>query len=72
MWDILQTLVDIDLFMDIKRIEEALGRHSCTEALAWCSENKNALRKLKVCTPSTHSLFVSSNVVPFCIEYSRV
>ncbi|EIM89151.1 uncharacterized protein STEHIDRAFT_119889 [Stereum hirsutum FP-91666 SS1] len=43
----IQTLVDIDLFMDIKRIEEALGRHSCTEALAWCSENKNTLRKLK-------------------------
>ncbi|KAI0947987.1 hypothetical protein AcW1_009608 [Taiwanofungus camphoratus] len=40
-------LVDIDLFSDIRRIEEALGRQSCTEALAWCSENKSALRKLK-------------------------
>jgi hypothetical protein len=43
-----QTLVDIDLFMDIRRIEEALLAHSCTEALAWCSENKVALRKMKV------------------------
>jgi hypothetical protein len=34
--------------MDIRRIEEALGRHSCSEALLWCSENKNALRKFKV------------------------
>jgi len=34
--------------MDIRRIEDALSSHSCTEALAWCSENKNALRKLKV------------------------
>ncbi|KAH9989658.1 CTLH/CRA C-terminal to lish motif domain-containing protein [Russula vinacea] len=30
-----------------KDIEDALSSHSCTEALAWCSENKNALRKLK-------------------------
>ncbi|KAA1472045.1 hypothetical protein DENSPDRAFT_838193 [Dentipellis sp. KUC8613] len=43
----IETLVDIDLFMDIRRIEDALGRHSCAEALAWCSENKSALRKLK-------------------------
>ncbi|KAF8889673.1 CTLH/CRA C-terminal to lish motif domain-containing protein [Infundibulicybe gibba] len=43
----IEKLVDIDLFTDIKRIEEALSRHSCTEALAWCSENKTALRKMK-------------------------
>jgi len=42
-----QTLVDIDLFMDIHRIETALRRHSCTEAIGWCSENKTALRKMK-------------------------
>lgn len=41
-------MVDIDLFSDIKRIEGALSRHSCSEALAWCSENKTALRKQKV------------------------
>lgn len=44
-----QTLVDIDLFMDIRRVEAALQRHTCSEALAWCSENKTALRKIKVC-----------------------
>lgn len=43
----IQTLVDIDLFSDIKRIEDALAQHSCIEALAWCSENKAALRKTK-------------------------
>ncbi|KAI0760120.1 CTLH/CRA C-terminal to lish motif domain-containing protein [Fomes fomentarius] len=43
----IEKLVDIDLFSDIRRIEEALNRKSCTEALAWCSENKAALRKLK-------------------------
>ncbi|KAG2117297.1 CTLH/CRA C-terminal to lish motif domain-containing protein [Suillus discolor] len=43
----IETLVDIDLFTDIRRIELALSKHSCTEALAWCSENKTALRKIK-------------------------
>jgi len=43
----IETLVDIELFSDISRIENALARHSCAEALAWCSENKTALRKIK-------------------------
>ncbi|KAI0346684.1 hypothetical protein BDW22DRAFT_1405428 [Trametopsis cervina] len=43
----IETLVDIELFSDIRRIEAALTRESCTEALAWCSENKAALRKVK-------------------------
>ncbi|KDR80093.1 hypothetical protein GALMADRAFT_222986 [Galerina marginata CBS 339.88] len=43
----IETLVDIELFSDIRRIEDALARHSCTEALAWCNENKTALRKIK-------------------------
>jgi len=34
--------------MDIRRIETALRRRSCTEALAWCSENKSTLRKSEV------------------------
>lgn len=34
--------------MDIHRVEHALAQQSCTEALAWCSENKTALRKIKV------------------------
>ncbi|KIM86730.1 hypothetical protein PILCRDRAFT_815981 [Piloderma croceum F 1598] len=33
--------------MDIHRIEDALSKHSCMEALTWCSENKTALRKIK-------------------------
>ncbi|KAI0656955.1 CTLH/CRA C-terminal to lish motif domain-containing protein [Cubamyces menziesii] len=48
----IEKLVDIDLFSDIRRIEDALNRKSCTEALAWCSENKAALRKLKVLIPT--------------------
>jgi len=51
-----QTLVDIDLFTDIRRIETALSRHSCTEALSWCNENKTVLRKIKV---SPHPVYPS-------------
>lgn len=47
--DRFQKLVDLDLFAEVQRIESALKGQSCTEALAWCSENKNALRKNKVC-----------------------
>jgi len=43
----IHTLVDVDMFMDIRRIELGLVNHSCTEALAWCNENKAALRKIK-------------------------
>ncbi|TDL22689.1 hypothetical protein BD410DRAFT_787966 [Rickenella mellea] len=43
----IEKLVDIELFTEIHRIEDALRRHSCTDALAWCSENKTALRKMK-------------------------
>lgn len=46
----LKTLVDIDLFDDIRRIETALSQHNCADALTWCNENKTALRKLKVFT----------------------
>lgn len=65
-----QTLVDIELFSDIKRIEDALARHSCTEALAWCSENKTALRKVKVGSPkkSTCALMVTGLQNPLEFE----
>lgn len=43
----IERLVDIELFSDITRIEDALHKRSCTEALAWCSENKATLRKMK-------------------------
>ncbi|EKM57524.1 uncharacterized protein PHACADRAFT_251198 [Phanerochaete carnosa HHB-10118-sp] len=43
----IERLVDLELFSEIRRVEEALKKHSCAEALAWCSENKAALRKVK-------------------------
>ncbi len=44
-----QRLVDIELFKEVRRVEDALRNRSCTEALAWCNENKLVLRKAKVC-----------------------
>lgn len=43
-----QGYADLELFAEIRRIEAALGSRRCTEALAWCSDNKNALRKKEV------------------------
>jgi macrophage erythroblast attacher len=42
-------MVDIQLFAQSERIEEALRNHSCKECLAWCNENRSSLRKMKVC-----------------------
>ncbi len=78
-----KTLVDIDLFSDIRRIENALNRQSCTEALAWCSENKAALRKVKVGSSACSSMsrpmtFLPKNPLEFdlrlqeFIELSRI
>lgn len=41
-------LVDIDVFEEIGRIERALLKGEVKEALSWCAENKNALKKTNV------------------------
>lgn len=41
-------MVDVELFTQSAKIEDALKRHSCTECLQWCSDNRNSLKKLKV------------------------
>jgi macrophage erythroblast attacher len=42
----IDSLVDIKLFAELVRIETALvEKHSCTEALAWCGENRGTLKK---------------------------
>lgn len=41
--------MDIKLFAELAKIENALvERHSCTEGLAWCGENRGTLKKTKV------------------------
>ncbi|KAI7895396.1 CTLH/CRA C-terminal to lish motif domain-containing protein [Mucor mucedo] len=43
----IEDMVDIQLFAQSEKIEESLRNHSCKECLAWCSENKSSLRKMK-------------------------
>ncbi|KAF3938670.1 hypothetical protein ABW19_dt0206195 [Dactylella cylindrospora] len=40
-------LVDVDVFLQCWSIEESLRRKSTGECLAWCQDNKNALKKIK-------------------------
>ncbi|CAE6482522.1 unnamed protein product [Rhizoctonia solani] len=43
----LELLVDTELFAEIRKVEDALREQKCAVALAWCSENKAALKKMK-------------------------
>ncbi|OAA38598.1 negative regulation of gluconeogenesis [Metarhizium rileyi] len=40
-------LVDIETFVNMSRIRDALLNGSVTEALAWCTDNKKELRKME-------------------------
>eukprot|EP00252_Welwitschia_mirabilis_P001752 TRINITY_DN1168_c0_g1_i1.p1 TRINITY_DN1168_c0_g1~~TRINITY_DN1168_c0_g1_i1.p1 ORF type:complete len:407 (+),score=91.08 TRINITY_DN1168_c0_g1_i1:252-1472(+) len=43
----IQDLVDIDVFLDAKKVVESLQNKDCGPALAWCNENKSKLKKVK-------------------------
>eukprot|EP00128_Syssomonas_multiformis_P004293 Colp12_sorted_trinity150504_noHs@31230 len=43
----IEDLVDVDLFIASRKIEDALKSRNRAEALAWCAENRSRLRKLK-------------------------
>ncbi|XP_078443640.1 lisH/CRA/RING-U-box domains-containing protein isoform X1 [Wolffia australiana] len=43
----LQGLVDIDIFIDARRVIDALQNRDVGPALAWCAENKTRLKKSK-------------------------
>ncbi|CAJ0760398.1 10775_t:CDS:10 [Entrophospora sp. SA101] len=43
----IEPFVDIELFTQTRRVEQALQQYSCTEALAWCNLNKTNLRKMQ-------------------------
>lgn len=40
--------MDIDIFLEARKVLDALRNRDCSEALAWCSENKTRLKKSKV------------------------
>ena len=41
-------MVDVLLFTQSEKVEEALRNHSCKECLQWCSENRSSLKKQDV------------------------
>lgn len=44
----IEELVDIDVFLQCNRIQQSLENRRTQECLAWCSENKQALKKVNV------------------------
>ena len=45
---VLQDLVNIEMFLTAKEVEESLERQETATCLAWCHDNKSRLRKMKV------------------------
>ncbi|KAL8490174.1 hypothetical protein ACS0TY_013065 [Phlomoides rotata] len=43
----IQDLVDIDVFLEAKKVVDALQKKEVAPALAWCAENKSRLKKTK-------------------------
>ncbi|KAG0363028.1 GID complex subunit containing RING finger motif [Mortierella sp. AD032] len=43
----IEDLVDIELFVQSAKVEQALMRQSCAECLQWCKENNSSLKKIK-------------------------
>ena len=54
----IEEMVDVDAFVQCHRVERSLKRGRTQEGLAWCSENKQALRKINVRFP-----WVSSDIL---------
>lgn len=46
---LLQELVDIDVFLEAKRVIDSLQNKEVAPALVWCAENKSRLKRSKVC-----------------------
>lgn len=44
----LKDLVNIEMFLTAKEVEESLERQETMTCLAWCHDNKSRLRKMKV------------------------
>lgn len=65
-------MVDVELFAQSARIEEALKLHSCSECIQWCSDNRNSLKKLKVRTFIISHIIVSCNSTSFVIRGKNI
>ncbi|KAG7224848.1 hypothetical protein INR49_028214 [Caranx melampygus] len=47
--DRMMDLVNIEMFLTAKEVEESLERQETATCLAWCHDNKSRLRKMKSC-----------------------
>ncbi|NXX65107.1 MAEA protein, partial [Spizella passerina] len=45
----IEDLVNIEMFLTAKEVEESLERQETMTCLAWCHDNKSRLRKMKEC-----------------------
>lgn len=45
----IENLVDVNAFLAARVVEQSLLNHRTQEALAWCAENKRALKDINVC-----------------------
>lgn len=48
----IEDLVNIEMFLTAKEVEESLERRETATCLAWCHDNKSRLRKMKVWLPA--------------------
>ena len=62
----IEDLVDSEAFMQCHRIQASLDKHRTQECLSWCADNKQALKKEKVCITYPHR----SNLV-LIIDYEQ-
>ncbi|KAJ6901997.1 macrophage erythroblast attacher [Populus alba x Populus x berolinensis] len=63
-------LVDIDVFLESKRVIDALQKREVAPALAWCADNKSRLKKSKVFfEPKQWDFLVEQFKQEFCRLY---
>lgn len=71
---IFQDLVNIEMFLTAKEVEESLERQETATCLAWCHDNKSRLRKMKVrmsCDIQISEPLIAFHVTLSCWEWYR-
>jgi macrophage erythroblast attacher len=70
----IESLVDIEVFKESSRIEASLQKRSVVEALNWCKENANALKKVKVwraAFPASSAEATAQSTLEFDLRYQE-
>uniref|UniRef100_A0A8C5B5F5 E3 ubiquitin-protein transferase MAEA n=1 Tax=Gadus morhua TaxID=8049 RepID=A0A8C5B5F5_GADMO len=65
----IEDLVNIEMFLTAKEVEESLERQETATCLAWCHDNKSRLRKMKVSIVSKASLDIPQEALCY-LEFS--